>query len=105
MRGAIMSKLRHEYQHLRQLAQEALRAYDLPAARLACLSAGDPASDNATFRVELPNGRRRVLRIHALGDRTTEQILSELTWLGALRCDTDSTPQSSSQSSADDMAS
>lgn len=45
-------------------------------------------SENHTFRIDAPAGRT-VLRIHRPGYQTAESIESELTWLEALRHDTD----------------
>lgn len=45
-------------------------------------------SENHTFRVEAP-GRPTILRVHRPGYQTAGSIESELTWLNALRRDTD----------------
>ncbi|MBY4639083.1 phosphotransferase [Gluconacetobacter entanii] len=47
--------------------------------RLVCLS------ENATYRIDLPGGRRRVLRVHRPGYHDATEIRSELAWLDSLR--------------------
>ncbi|PYD75960.1 phosphotransferase enzyme family protein [Novacetimonas pomaceti] len=49
--------------------------------RLLCLS------ENATYRVDLPDGGRRVLRVHRPGYHDADEIRSELAWLDSLRRD------------------
>lgn len=46
--------------------------------RLLCLS------ENATYRIDLPDGGRRVLRIHRPGYHDATEIRSELAWLDSL---------------------
>jgi Ser/Thr protein kinase RdoA (MazF antagonist) len=69
---------------LRQLAEVALTAYDLPSARLTLLA----HLFNTTFRVDTATGQRYVLRIHRAGTPTVESVGAELAWLAALRRDT-----------------
>ena len=42
-------------------------------------------SENATFRIDEPGGRRSVLRVHRTDYHSLEAIESELTWITALR--------------------
>ncbi|MGH2616123.1 MAG: phosphotransferase enzyme family protein [Thermomicrobiales bacterium] len=76
---------------LRQLAAEALGAYDVQPVRVAPVRRGD----NAAFRVETSDGQRYVLRIHRVRGtpwhpvRSSAEVGSELAWLAALRRDTD----------------
>lgn len=69
------------------VAEEALAAFDLPrgsALRLLNLS------ENATYAVEEPGtGHRSILRVHRKDYHRRDQIESELSWLDALRRDTD----------------
>ena len=44
-------------------------------------------SENATYRVDAPGGKRFALRIHRQGYHSREAIASELSWLMALRQD------------------
>ncbi|MBB5696496.1 phosphotransferase enzyme family protein [Muricoccus pecuniae] len=60
----------------------ALPLYGLPAdAPLTLLS----FSENAVYRVDLPEGERRILRLHRPGYRTGEEIGSELSLIATLR--------------------
>jgi Ser/Thr protein kinase RdoA (MazF antagonist) len=69
---------------LRRLAENAFTAYDMPAPHLTPLQ----HEDNTTFRIEGANGERYVLRIHR-PLRTVEAVRSEMTWLAALRRETE----------------
>ena len=69
---------------LRRLAERAFKAYDMPAPHLTPLL----HEDNTTFRVDHANGERYVLRIHR-PLRTVEAVRSEMTWLAALRRETE----------------
>ena len=42
-------------------------------------------SENHTFRIDGPHGRRHVLRLHRPGYQSTATVRSELAWLSALR--------------------
>ncbi|WP_432843034.1 phosphotransferase enzyme family protein [Dactylosporangium sp. CA-092794] len=65
-----------------EVARAALRHYPVdPAATLTLLN----VSENATFAVDDPAGRRTVLRVHRTGYHTLEAIEAELAWLNALR--------------------
>ncbi|MCB5944067.1 phosphotransferase enzyme family protein [Acidocella sp. KAb 2-4] len=67
---------------LMELAQSVTRSYDLPAGvdvKLLNLS------ENATYRVQAPDGQRWALRVHRGGYHTKEAIASELAWLRDLR--------------------
>jgi Ser/Thr protein kinase RdoA (MazF antagonist) len=76
---------------LRHLAVEALAAYDVRPVRMAPLRRGD----NMAFRLEAADGQRYVLRIHRVSGnpwhprRNAAHVESELTWLAALRRETD----------------
>lgn len=74
-----------QVRRMRRLAWAALRAYDLGEARLTLLA----HMFNTTFRVDTAEGRRYVLRIHRAGTPTVESVGAELSWLAALRRDTD----------------
>jgi Ser/Thr protein kinase RdoA (MazF antagonist) len=69
---------------MRQLAEAALTAYELPTARLRLMV----HRYNTTFRVDADDGERYVLRIHRAGTPTVETVWSELKWLEAIRRDT-----------------
>ena len=75
-------------EHLRRLhrlAAAALGRYDLPAGAEAHIV---NVSENATYRVDAPDGRNRwALRVHREGYHTRNEIASELAWLTALRED------------------
>ena len=79
--------LPHE-EHLRRLhllAAATLERYDLPAGTEAHLIS---VSENATYRVDAPDGRKRwALRVHREDYHTRNAIASELAWLTALRED------------------
>ena len=69
---------------LEAVAQSALDRWDLPAgAKVEMIN----LSENATYRVDLPGGGRRALRVHRDGYHTRAAIASELAWLTALRED------------------
>jgi Ser/Thr protein kinase RdoA (MazF antagonist) len=74
-----------QLRRLRRLAFDAVAAYDLYAPRLTALLHGD----NTTFRVDLANGERFVLRIHRAAGKTPEIVRSELAWLAALQQEAD----------------
>jgi Ser/Thr protein kinase RdoA (MazF antagonist) len=67
-----------------QLAQQALNLYHLPrnsSVRLVNIS------ENVTYRVEAPTGRRWALRLQRPGYQTENSLASEIAWLVALRRD------------------
>jgi Ser/Thr protein kinase RdoA (MazF antagonist) len=67
-----------------QLAEQALGLYDLPrnaTHRLICLS------ENETYKVEAPSGRRWALRVQRPGYQSKNALASEIAWLVALRKD------------------
>ncbi len=66
------------------LARRALAHYDIGEdAALELLN----VSENATFAVDEPDGRRTVLRVHRRGYHDRAEIESELHWLDALRAE------------------
>lgn len=69
---------------LHDLANRALRHYDLPQHSEAALH---NLSENAIFRVTAPDGRCWALRIHRHGYQPRPAIASELAWATALRRD------------------
>jgi len=90
MRSFRVLTRRGRLHRLRQLAREALHAYNFDAARLSFIQYNEniiyrvgvpgPAACNVEDSPYLPN--RYLLRIHAMGD--IQAITSELTWLEAL---------------------
>lgn len=74
-----------QLRYLRRFAAKALTAYELSDFRLTAIQ----HEENTTFRVDLANGERYVLRIHRPNLRSTEAVRSEMTWLAALRQETD----------------
>ncbi len=78
--------LPHEEQlrRLAAVAQSALGRYDLPSGSTVEMI---NLSENATYRVDAPNGNRWALRVHRDGYHTRAAIASELAWLTALRED------------------
>jgi Ser/Thr protein kinase RdoA (MazF antagonist) len=70
---------------LREVAWQALEAYDLDVARVRLVN----NESNCTFRVDAADGSSYALRINLPGMRTREEIHSELVWQEALRRDTD----------------
>ena len=74
-----------QLRRLRRLAVKALTAYEIQGPRLTPLQ----HEGNTTFRVDLANGERYVLRIHHPSLRTVEAVQSELIWLTALRRETE----------------
>jgi Ser/Thr protein kinase RdoA (MazF antagonist) len=78
--------LPHEEQlrRLEALANAALGHYDLPeGARAELIN----VSENATYRVDAPDGGRWALRVHREQYHTKNAIASELAWATALRQD------------------
>ena len=67
---------------LLDLAQRAVRHYELPPASTAALL---NLSENATYRMVAPDGRRWALRIHREGYQSRAAIASELAWATDLR--------------------
>jgi Ser/Thr protein kinase RdoA (MazF antagonist) len=68
---------------MEQVARESLSAFPVPDdATVSLLN----VSENATYRVDVPDGSQRwILRVHRLDYHTPEAIASELAWLDALR--------------------
>jgi Ser/Thr protein kinase RdoA (MazF antagonist) len=75
---------RTQVARFRALAAAALAAYDLPPYRLTLIA----HRYNTTFRLDTAGGARYVLHIHRSGSPTVERIGAELTWLAAIRRDT-----------------
>ena len=69
---------------LKAVAQSSLARYDLPSGSSVEMI---NLSENATYRVDTPDGGRRALRVHRDGYHTKAAIASELAWLNALRED------------------
>jgi Ser/Thr protein kinase RdoA (MazF antagonist) len=67
---------------LLELAEKAICRYDLPEGVSVTLI---NFSENATYRVEAPDGRRWALRVHRHGYHSKIAIASELAWLMELR--------------------
>ncbi|CAN5463490.1 hypothetical protein BH10PSE7_BH10PSE7_43170 [soil metagenome] len=67
---------------LHAAAQASLAFYDLPERSKAAMI---NLSENATFRVDAPDGRRWALRLHRKGYHSRNAIASELAWVAALR--------------------
>jgi Ser/Thr protein kinase RdoA (MazF antagonist) len=67
---------------LLELAEAATQHYDLPPALVVRLI---NLSENATYKIEAPDGRRWALRIHRAGYHSKAAIASELAWLMDLR--------------------
>lgn len=79
---------RNESRRTRRLtavARRALAAYDLDVATLAPLA----INQNWMYRLVTRDGARYVVRVNRPGFRTPLDIASEMTWLAALRRDTD----------------
>jgi Ser/Thr protein kinase RdoA (MazF antagonist) len=76
---------RGQVRRLRALARNALEHYDLPVERMSLLRTGF----NTIFRLNIPDGRRYVLRVNYPNERTLTDIRSETAWLTALTRDTD----------------
>ena len=67
---------------LLDLANKALSHYDLPAGTMANML---NLSENATYKVNAPDGRRWALRVHRDGYHSRQAIASELAWAVDLR--------------------
>ena len=68
--------------NLTALARLATRSYELPEnLNVALIN----LSENATFKIEAPSGKRWALRVHRDGYHSRSAIASELAWLMALR--------------------
>jgi Ser/Thr protein kinase RdoA (MazF antagonist) len=76
--------LTHEQQLaiLLEVAESATANYDLPAGVAVSMI---NLSENATYRIEAPDGRRWALRVHRDGYHSRTAIASELAWLVDLR--------------------
>jgi len=81
---ADFDSLPHEQQLpiLLELAEAATAHYDLPDGLLVKLI---NLSENATYKIEAPDGRRWALRIHRDGYHSKTAVASELAWLIDLR--------------------
>ena len=73
-----------QVRRMRQLAQAALKDYDLPPVRLTLMV----HRFNTTFRADTADGERYVLRIHRAGTPGVDTVWSELQWLAAITRDT-----------------
>jgi Ser/Thr protein kinase RdoA (MazF antagonist) len=71
---------RGQARRLAELAREALAVYALPPARLRLLR----HETNTTFRADMPDDRRYVLRIHRPDGHSLPAVRSEMLWLQAL---------------------
>lgn len=69
-------------QTLQEMANRALAAYPLPPGSTAALV---NLSENATYRITAPDGRRWSLRVHREGYQSDQAIASELAWAIDLR--------------------
>ena len=65
-----------------QLAEQALGLYDLPRNSTVQLIS---LSENETYKVEAPGGRRWALRLQRPGYQSKNSLASEIAWLVALR--------------------
>src|SRR3954471_427068 len=76
--------LTHEQQLalLLEVAESATAKYDLPPGVAVSLI---NLSENATYAIDAPDGRRWALRIHRDGYHSRTAIASELAWLTDLR--------------------
>lgn len=66
------------HERVQILADEAVKAYELPSDAEAVLMS---ISENATFRVENRQGPLGALRVYRAKNQTLEAIVSELTWI------------------------
>jgi len=67
--------------YLQVFAEKAAAEHGMADATLTLLN----VSENATYRLDSPGGRRVVLRVHRTGYHTRDAIHSELTWVRSLR--------------------
>jgi Ser/Thr protein kinase RdoA (MazF antagonist) len=67
---------------LQEAALAALKRYDIPADATATMI---NLSENATYRIDTPSGRKWALRVHREGYHSKNGIASELAWIRALR--------------------
>ena len=67
-----------------QLAEQALSLYDLPRTSSVHLVS---LSENETYKVEAPSGKRWALRLQRPGYQSKISLASEIAWLVALRKD------------------
>ena len=67
-----------------QLAEQALSLYDLPRNSSVHLIS---RSENETYKIEAPSGRRWALRLQRPGYQSIHSLASEIAWLVALRKD------------------
>ena len=65
---------------IRDVADRALREWDLGAAKVALIS----RSENVVFRVDAEDGRAYALRVHRPGYHTLAELESEPVWTAAL---------------------
>jgi len=72
--------LTSELSNLEQLAKQALSNWDLQNAQLDLIK----RRENAVYRVTLPDGTQRALRVHRPDYHTDEELNSELLWMQAL---------------------
>src|SRR5262245_26574869 len=81
---SIFDALSHEGQLavLQEVAERATDSYDLPGGLTVSMI---NLSENATYRIDAPDGRRWALRVHRDGYHTRAAIASELAWLTDLR--------------------
>jgi Ser/Thr protein kinase RdoA (MazF antagonist) len=70
--------------HRKSRFEQALSLYDLPADATVQLVS---RSENETYKVEAPSGRRWALRVQRPGYQSMQALASEIAWLVALRKD------------------
>jgi len=70
--------------HLQRLVEQSLPLWDLPEGTTATLM---NVSENATYRLDAPDGSKTVLRVHRENYHTLNGIQTELDWLHALQND------------------
>jgi len=70
--------------HLQRLVEQSLPLWDLPEGSTATLM---NVSENATYRLDAPDGSKTVLRVHRENYHTLNGIQTELDWLHALQND------------------
>jgi len=70
--------------HLQRLVEQSMPLWDLPEGTTATLM---NVSENATYRLDAPDGSKTVLRVHRENYHTLNGIQSELDWLHALHND------------------
>lgn len=78
--------LEEKLDHFENVARRALKFWGIPTdVKMKLLN----YTENATYRITLPDGGKQIMRVHRLDYTTKDSIMTELQWIMDLKRDTD----------------